>query len=158
MKAISCHSCGAPMRLLAGRDYFVCDHCTSFHFPEKNDDGVRVLGGTSGQACPVCETDLSLGSVADCQVLTCPKCRGILANQFSFALIVESLRAGRTEERLPRRRLSEAELARRIKCPGCDQTMDAHPYYGPGHVVVDSCGACALIWVDHGELATISKT
>lgn len=30
--------------------------------------------------------------------------------------------------------------------------MDVHPYYGPGNVVIDSCTACSLIWLDYGEL------
>jgi Zn-finger nucleic acid-binding protein len=31
----------------------------------------------------------------------------------------------------------------------------AHPYYGPGNVVVDSCTTCDLIWLDFGELKQI---
>jgi hypothetical protein len=34
--------------------------------------------------------------------------------------------------------------------------MEVHPYYGPGNVVIDSCSACDLIWLDHGELKQIS--
>jgi Zn-finger nucleic acid-binding protein len=34
--------------------------------------------------------------------------------------------------------------------------MDVHPYYGPGNVVIDSCSACDLIWLDHGELTQIT--
>jgi Zn-finger nucleic acid-binding protein len=33
--------------------------------------------------------------------------------------------------------------------------MDVHPYYGPGNAVIDTCGRCALIWLDHGELKVI---
>jgi Zn-finger nucleic acid-binding protein len=34
--------------------------------------------------------------------------------------------------------------------------MDVHPYYGPGNIVIDSCSACDLIWLDHGELQQIT--
>jgi Zn-finger nucleic acid-binding protein len=33
--------------------------------------------------------------------------------------------------------------------------MTTHPYYGPGNVVIDNCPACAVIWLDHGELTAI---
>jgi len=33
--------------------------------------------------------------------------------------------------------------------------MATHPYYGPGNVVIDSCGQCELIWLDFGELEQI---
>ena len=34
--------------------------------------------------------------------------------------------------------------------------MDVHPYYGPGNVVIDTCGQCYLVWLDHGELKQIA--
>ena len=33
--------------------------------------------------------------------------------------------------------------------------METHPYYGPGNVIIDSCGDCDLIWLDAGELKQI---
>jgi Zn-finger nucleic acid-binding protein len=33
--------------------------------------------------------------------------------------------------------------------------MDVHPYYGPGNIVIDTCGTCQLLWLDHGELASV---
>jgi Zn-finger nucleic acid-binding protein len=33
--------------------------------------------------------------------------------------------------------------------------MATHPYYGPGNVVIDTCTACDLVWLDFGELAQI---
>jgi Zn-finger nucleic acid-binding protein len=35
--------------------------------------------------------------------------------------------------------------------------MDVHPYYGPGNVVIDTCGKCGLVWLDHGEMAVIEN-
>jgi len=35
--------------------------------------------------------------------------------------------------------------------------MDVHPYYGPGNVVVDTCGECGLIWLDHGEMTRVEQ-
>jgi hypothetical protein len=44
------------------------------------------------------------------------------------------------------------DLRRKIGCPGCGRPMDAHFYAGPGHIVIDSCEDCSLIWLDHGKL------
>ena len=33
--------------------------------------------------------------------------------------------------------------------------MVTHPYFGPGNVVIDSCEACAHVWLDFGELRQI---
>ena len=38
-----------------------------------------------------------------------------------------------------------ADLARRLPCPGCDDPMHVHPYYGPGDFVIDSCTACRYV-------------
>jgi hypothetical protein len=35
--------------------------------------------------------------------------------------------------------------------------MEAHPYFGGGNAVVDTCDRCNLIWLDAGELAVIER-
>ena len=35
--------------------------------------------------------------------------------------------------------------------------MEAHPYFGGGNAVVDTCEHCGLIWLDAGELAVIER-
>ena len=35
--------------------------------------------------------------------------------------------------------------------------MEAHPYFGGGNAVVDTCERCGLIWLDAGELAVIER-
>jgi Zn-finger nucleic acid-binding protein len=44
------------------------------------------------------------------------------------------------------------DLARRIACPACGATMLTDWYYGPGNIVIDSCPACDLVWLDAGEM------
>ena len=44
------------------------------------------------------------------------------------------------------------DLKRVIQCPKCNRRMDTHFYAGPGNVIVDTCDACDLIWLDRGEL------
>lgn len=152
---MNCENCGAPLKLVPGRDYFFCEHCGSFHFPDANRDGVRLLGEDTGLACPVCREELVSGSVGEVRVRTCPKCRGILVPQYNLYTIVRYLRAGYPEKDRPPKPLNRSELDRRIICPSCQQPMDTHPYYGPGNVVIDNCARCALVWLDFGELDRI---
>jgi Zn-finger nucleic acid-binding protein len=35
--------------------------------------------------------------------------------------------------------------------------MDAHPYYGGGYAVIDTCESCGQVWLDAGELALIGN-
>ena len=152
---IACENCGASMTPVPGRDYFFCEYCGSLCFPRPSEDGVVVLGESGDVDCPVCSTALSTASVADVRVLHCATCRGILTKQESFLAVVKFLRAQASGEPDPVRPVNRDELERVIRCPYCGMTMDTHPYYGPGNVVVDNCARCAVIWLDFGELAAI---
>lgn len=143
------------MRLVQDRDYFVCEHCGSFYFPNESGDGVRVLGQPGDADCPVCKTRLVSACVGESQVLYCNTCRGMLIKQCSFLNTVQYLRAksaGRIHEPLP---FNPEELAQQIKCPYCHQVMDAHLYGGGGKAVIDTCARCAVIWLDYGEIGKI---
>jgi Zn-finger nucleic acid-binding protein len=152
---ISCENCGAPMKPVPNRDYFYCEYCSSFAFPEPSPDGVVVLGERGDVDCPICSTTLSTASVAEVRVLHCVECRGVMVEQEAFSTIVRFLRAQATGEPDPVRPVNREELEREIACPCCGRTMETHPYYGPGNVVIDNCARCELIWLDYGELAAI---
>ncbi len=143
------------MAPVPGRDYLYCEYCGSFAFPAPSVDGVVVLGEAGDVACPICSTMLSKASVADVRVFHCATCRGVLAEQEVFSTIVKLLRARASGEPDPVRPVDREELEREIACPCCGRTMDTHPYYGPGNVVVDNCAGCGVIWLDYGELAAI---
>ena len=148
------------MHLVDRRTYFVCDFCTTFCFPEDkscSDDGVQVLGETSDVLCPVCAVQLVAGAIEGIRMLHCAHCRGVLVGHENFAAIVHTRRASYTGERACLKPLDPTELERTLRCPTCNQLLDTHPYYGPGNVVIDTCGKCCHIWLDHGELALIEK-
>jgi Zn-finger nucleic acid-binding protein len=144
------------MTLVAGRDYFRCDYCTSFHFPNDTGDGIRVVGGPGALACPVCRHSLEDGRVENEPVHYCSHCRGFLATNATFGAIVLKRRAKRPAGE-SRHSFDEQELKRALDCPRCERRMDTHPYYGGGRVVVDTCPRCAIIWLDAGELAVIER-
>ncbi len=157
---MNCDNCGAPLTAVKGRDYLCCAYCTTFHFPTPladSADGLKPLGEADGSECPVCRAALSTGAISDCQVLYCSKCRGVLATNDDFASIIRWKRAnweGATSKPVP---INQEEFERSVECPRCGKSMDVHPYYGPGSVVIDSCGQCRVVWLDHGEIAAIES-
>lgn len=146
------------MQLVRDRDYWVCSFCPSFVFPSATADGVRFLGEGSERDCPVCGANLQPAAMEGRQLLACGRCHGVLVDLPRFTGIVQTLRALHKGDRLPPVRISELELARSIACPSCKHPMETHPYYGPGNVVLDSCGHCGLIWCDRGEIATLGRS
>jgi len=153
---VNCDNCGAPMTLVRDRDYFVCEYCGNFYFPQAAQDGVRVLGAPAETNCPVCALPLVSAAVDGMPILACPKCRGRLIKQGVFVYVVKYLRAqvSPLETEPP---LNADELRQQRRCPGCGQMMDTHPYYGGGNAVVDTCEHCGWIWLDYGELNKIAQ-
>lgn len=155
---MNCPNCGAPMNLVRGRDYFSCDYCATFQFataPTIGSDGVRVFEQLSGMQCPFCATELHEAAVEGHRVLHCERCNGVLTTNDEFLPIVRKMRArAKPADRTPTA-IQPEELKRQVDCPNCRRTMDTHPYYGPGAVVVDTCARCHLIWLDKGELNVI---
>ena len=90
---MNCSNCGAPMRLLDGRDCLTCDYCHSEYLPERNEDGVRVLDDASELSCPVCAVPLEHAVLEAHQILYCTRCRGSLIPGPVFVLILRDLRA-----------------------------------------------------------------
>ena len=154
---VNCSNCGAPMKFVDGRDYFVCPFCTTFHFSKPDQDGVRVFESHSRAKCPRCQTALAAATVEGKSVLHCETCKGLLATNGAFGHIVRVRRERYGRSTVSPVPIDPKELDRRISCPACQRPMDTHPYYGPGPVVVDTCPECELIWLDHGELATIER-
>jgi len=152
---MNCPSCGAPMKLKPDLQSLKCEYCLSVYFPEKNDDGVRVLEEQSGHDCPVCRTPLFHAFVDKSPVIYCTKCNGMLVAMARMETTIEALRAergGGTAPPPPDR----DDLRRKINCPQCHRPMDAHFYCGPGNVVIDSCEGCSILWMDRGEMMRIA--
>lgn len=148
------------MRLVDQRDYFACEYCGSFWFPNASPetaDGVKVLGEQSELHCPLCDLPLVASSIEKHRVLHCEHCRGVLATNDEFSEIVKKRRARWQGVATTPQPINPEELERNVRCPACGQSMDTHPYYGPGNAVVDTCPRCFLVWLDHGELALIEE-
>jgi Zn-finger nucleic acid-binding protein len=145
------------MRLREGRECLICDYCRSVYFPEKNEDGSRVLDQPSQLSCPVCAMPL-MHALADVhQLLYCNRCRGALIPVPVFMRLLRDLRARHPDHAATAHPPDPEELKRHIRCPQCQREMDAHDYAGPGNVVIDDCPFCELNWLDAGELMTVVR-
>ncbi len=151
---MNCPSCGAPMRLKPDEDSYKCDYCRSVYLPQTGDDGVRVLGESSVQACPICNKPLVSAAIAKIRILYCAGCRGMSIPMQVLETLVEQLRTQQGGA-APQPAADASDLHRKIDCPQCRHRMDTHFYAGPGNVVVNSCESCCLIWLDRGELMRI---
>ena len=80
------------MRLDSGAESLTCEYCGNIVFPEKNDDGVRVLGQPSNELCPTCGIGLVDASFSSAHLRYCTRCRGMLIDMDIFADLVQTLR------------------------------------------------------------------
>jgi Zn-finger nucleic acid-binding protein len=154
---MNCKNCGAGLQPVGNRSYFRCLHCETFHFPEEIGDGIAIVGDETSHRCPVCEESLIRAVIEGNEVGYCQDCRGFLANNRTFALIVQIKRArndSAPDNPLP---FSSDELSRRLKCPICSKLMETHPYHAGGNAVIDTCPRCHIVWLDSEELTVISR-
>ncbi len=104
--------------------------------------------------CPHCRVPLETADYEGFRVWNCPQCRGHLLDLSRFEAI----------KRLPRKTLAELETEARegfagdhpepVRCPRCHLRMAKRPLAMPGFDLhADVCVACALAWLDGGELA-----
>jgi Zn-finger nucleic acid-binding protein len=154
---MNCAGCGATMRVVGNRNYFHCVHCGGFHFPEETGEGVVSLGDRSTRSCPVCLLLMDKALIEGEEVRYCRKCRGFLTLNDVFGRIVGKRRALHGPNEQITDPFDPADLQRELRCPGCHGRMEAHPYFGGGNAVVDTCERCHLIWLDAGELAIIER-
>jgi len=155
---MNCLNCGAAMELFAQRRYYFCTHCGSFQFIARDTgEGVHAADPPdAADPCPLCAAALAR-SVTDegYAVQQCERCRGLLMDRHTFTELVTRRRASAAGPGTPPAQIDPRELHRAVTCPRCRHRMDVHPYYGPGNVVIDTCGSCDIVWLDSGELTQI---
>lgn len=157
---MNCSNCGAAFDVAPFSDIAECAYCgtmTSLRSAERGLDRIVWSEDLSGTDCPRCGEDLVRASLDGNRAEACPHCRGVmLANQVFGSLVRERRATYRGTDNLSHP-VDLDQLSDPIYCPSCHRTMEVHPYYGPGHQVIDSCSRCALVWVDSGELTAIER-
>ena len=145
------------MRLEEDKESFTCDYCRNVFFPEKNEDGVRVLDQDPARACPVCAVPLFHAALCGWRLHYCTRCRGLLIRMSVFVSLLQDLRAQHDGPSVVPSSADPQGLKRHLSCPQCHQPMDTHYYAGPGNVIIDDCSRCYLNWLDTGELQRIAR-
>ena len=108
----------------------------------------------NARTCPLCAVPLVPEAYEGFPVLRCPNCAGHLLELTRY----DSIR------RVPEKSLAELEVEAQagfrgdnpepVRCPRCHGAMEKRPLAAPGfHLRLDLCRACALVWLDGGELA-----
>ena len=158
---MNCTSCSGEMLPVYGQSHHQCRSCNTYSFSnciDKTDEPITPTGKTTGFDCPRCEVQLEVGTmVGSVQVCFCNNCRGYVIDNQTFGDLARSLRdeyQGVDDNPKP---IDPNQLDVVQNCPACFGRMEAHPYYGPGSVVIDSCAQCKLAWLDHGELGRIIR-
>lgn len=152
--------CGAVLRTRPGYQHVQCDSCSRFHFAtsiEESPDAIKPLGRETAFHCLRCSVPLEVGRLDNTEVCFCPTCRGFVIDSNSLGALIQFRRASWTGPDDPPVRVDVNELKLKASCPACEQQMEAHHYYGPGNIILDTCNVCELAWLDHGELSKIVR-
>ena len=152
---MNCKQCGAPTSVEAGQDFFHCQYCGSYDFPDPNQEGVVLLEETSPSICPLCQEPLVSAVVKKVYILSCPHCRGNLIEQSKMLAILCQSQTSAPVHKDPHSLPNKTEFSRTVSCPACQQVMTVYPYGGPGNIIIQGCEPCQLIWLDFGELSKV---
>jgi Zn-finger nucleic acid-binding protein len=141
------------MALLENRPCWQCGHCATLVCPEEAvSEGLRVLA-EGEHDCPVCRRRMLRGVIDDRErIETCPQCHGILMPRRAFAVTLIERRRRASGPAITPPHTDPEQLERHVACPVCGGSMVADWYYGPGNIVIDTCPACDVVWLDAGEL------
>lgn len=146
------------MQLRLNQQHFYCEYCSSRYFPEPNKDGLRVLEMSSEIGCPVCKVPLVHAFIGSTHLHLCQSCQGMLFDQETFLEVINYLRENSTRSPIKPPPVDYSELDRKLYCPTCRRLMSTHLYGGPGNLVVDNCGHCHHLWLDHNEFTRIIRS
>jgi Zn-finger nucleic acid-binding protein len=153
---MNCRNCGAALEPIGGRSCCHCSYCGAFDFLKGNEDGITVIGEATKHSCPVCAKALASAAIEGFTVGYCENCHGILTTNPRFTAILARRRDKVKESSSIPQPFGKDEFRRRVNCPNCKNPMETYPYGGGGHVMVDSCYPCTLIWLDAGEMDVLA--
>ena len=155
-----CNSCTGPMLQVYGQTHFHCVSCNAFGFTDDSlaIEKIEPLGKETDFQCPKCNQALAVGLLHESvQVCFCENCLGYVIDNQSFGALAMELRRQYTGPDDAPKPIDPRQLDDCEPCPACLETMQVHPYYGPGSIVIDTCMHCQLAWLDHGELSRIVR-
>ena len=158
---MNCQLCSRAMLQVPDKTHFTCHVCLTFAFPFSIDAGPEPIvpaGKGVEFGCPRCDESLEVEALFErTNVCFCSSCRKFVVDNASVGDFIRDLRASYTGPEDNPVPMNAAQLKVRCTCPACGDQTEAHPYYGPGNCVLDTCRHCKLVWFDHGELDVIVR-
>ena len=146
-KSLSCRNCGGVLKCAENYAAYRCEYCHSVAVLSETPllvDGIQPTNDAAGSSCPACSDGLHTAQLDGRPILYCPGCFGMFVRREHFGAIVNERRSRRVGlEHEDFRPIDPLASTRRLRCPGCEGYLEAHPYYGPGNVVIDSCAECS---------------
>jgi len=116
----------------------------------------------SEDRCPLCNTRLAAKYFGKVELQQCRSCGGFWIQKKRLGEILD-----RYMRYIARRHDSETGAGLRVnpyevesgehECPVCGRSMKKLNYAYNSNVIVDSCQACAGIWLDSGEIEKIAS-
>ena len=104
--------------------------------------------------CPICNVPLEPEAYEGFPVLRCPDCKGHLLDLARYESIKHAPEKSLVELEAEAKDGFAGDNANPIRCPRCHIAMEKRPLPAPGFDLhLDLCRACALVWLDGGELA-----
>ena len=104
--------------------------------------------------CPICNNSLDPETYEGFCVLRCTKCGGYLVELSRYESIKRIPEKSRAELEAEAQAGFQGDNPMPIRCPRCHVTMFKKTIPVPGFTLhMDICHACALVWLDGGELA-----
>ena len=161
-KTLSCKNCGGVLNGSASGSAYRCEYCHSISVVSDVPlliDGIQPIDESVNSPCPSCSDCLQTAQLDGRPILYCPGCYGMLVRRDHFGAIVSERRSRRAgQEQAVASAIEPGVHSRRLRCPACEGSMETHPYYGPGNVIIDSCANCDYVWLDHGELSRVERS
>lgn len=149
-----CHNCEIDLEWDGFQPIIVCEVCHSIRFvdvPDESGDCIIPLDRRGGFHCPCCRRRLVEAAMDGLRVEHCIECDGVLMNNDVFTMFVRNRRSEFRDAALQPVILLTEQQGQDIHCPCCRRTMNIHPCYGPGYIIVNSCNGCGMVWLDCRE-------
>ncbi|MCG8378989.1 MAG: zf-TFIIB domain-containing protein [Proteobacteria bacterium] len=110
----------------------------------------------SAKECPRDRSKLEEGNFHEVPVMHCPQCDGVLIKQMSLmTLLTEMAKELSQDISLVSEIEPVPDKGDNVSCPGCYSVMDNYGYMGSKNIMIDSCGQCAVLWIDTDELVAM---
>lgn len=107
--------------------------------------------------CPRCSVELCAGEYRGLQLDMCNQCFGILLERQRLLGLLDAMSTELREQidlNMPLEAIPDRGV--QIVCPRCRSDMEHNGYMEAKWVMIDSCSACQVVWLDTDELGLAS--